>query len=268
MTTSGNGRTQVVAPQEIGIAYSETEMHGRLLFAGEHRCDGRECEDAAHFRREVKRLAERLTRAAHRLAAELDLPPPRFEVSVPAKSEPGTLSSAAGSVVIFDGLRKIGFEEPALAFVLAREMGHVMSRHHEENSATNVIASVVAALLLPVGNLLRGAAAMVPTTAGSTAAATVASMAGSSIVKGMYRSDQLREADHLALRLLIEAGWTPVQVADALHAATLRPTEADWTAELLASKARLDQIAMGPPGLMPATVADASATVRAAVAVK
>lgn len=268
MTTSGSGRTQVVAPQEIGIAYSETELQGRLLFTAEHYCDGRECEEAASFRREVRLLAERLGRAARQLAPELELPPPRFHVSVPSKNELGTLSSAAGSVVVFDGLRQVGFEEPALAFLVAREMGHVMSRHHEENSAANVIVSVAAALLLPVGNLLRGAAAVLPTTGGTTAATTVASMAGSSIVKGMYRPDQLREADHIALRLMIKAGWTPIQVADALHAATPRLTDQGWMAELLASKARLDQITMGPPWLMPSTVADASATVRSTIAVE
>ncbi len=268
MATSGSGRTQLLAPQDVGIAYSETELQGRLLFTPEHYCDGRDCEDAASFRREIRLLSGRLTKAARQLAPRLDLPPPRFAVSVPSKGEVGTLSSAAGSVVIFGGLRQVGFEEPALAFLVAREMGHVLSRHHEENSAANVMMSVAAALLFPVGNLLRGAAAILPTGGGATAATTVASMAGSSIVKGMYRPDQLREADHLALQLMIEAGWTPIQVADALHAAVPRLRDEGWMGELLISKARLDQITMGPPWLMPSAVADAGAALPAVVAIE
>lgn len=267
VATSGSGRTQLLAPQDVGIAYSETELHGRLLFTAEHYCEGRDCEDAASFRREIRLLGGRLSQAARRLAPRLDLSPPQFAVSVPSKGEVGTLSSAAGSVVIFGGLRQVGFEEPALAFLIAREMGHVMSRHHEENSAANVMMSVAAALLLPVSNLLRGAAAILPTGSGATAATTVASMAGSSIIKGMYRPDQLREADHLALQLMIEAGWTPMQVADALHAAAPRLGGDGWMGELRVSKARLDQITMGPPWLMPSAVADAGATLTAVVAV-
>jgi predicted Zn-dependent protease len=267
-TASGSGRTQVLAPQEIGIAYSETELQGRLLFTAEHYCDGRDCEDAALFRREIRSLSGRLAKAARELAPELELPLARFHVSVAPKSEFGTLSSAAGSVVIFGGLRNVGFEEPALAFLVAREMGHVLSRHHEENSAANVIMSVAAALLFPVGNLLRGAAAILPTSGGATAATTMASMAGSSILKGMYRSDQLREADHLALQLMIQAGWTPFQVADALHAAAPRLKDEGWMGELLLSKERLDQLTMGPPWLMPSTMADASARSAAALAIE
>ena len=42
-----------------------------------------------------------------------------------------------------------------------REMGHVLSRHQEENSAINISVSVAAALVMPMAAVLRGAAATI-----------------------------------------------------------------------------------------------------------
>lgn len=254
--TSDYGRTQFVAPQGIGVAYSEVELQAQLALSADAACQGRDCEAAAAFRREVRQVGSRLVKAVRELAPELNTSVPSFYISVPAKSDLGTLSSAAGSVAVFDGLREIGFEEPALAFIVAREMGHVLARHHEENTATNVFFSVAAAVFLPVANLIRGAAAAIPATTTMTATTTMASMAGSHILKGFYKPDQLREADMLALRIMIRAGWTPAEVDDALQAAEPRIKDEGWMSELRVSKARLDQITMGPPWLLPAGMAN------------
>lgn len=257
VTTSDYGRTQFVAPQGIGVAYSEIEMQAQLALKSDAACQGKECEAVAAFRREVHQLGTRLAKAARNLSVEAKTPAPYFYVQVPAKGEQGTLSSAGGSIVVFDGLRAVGFEEPALAFLVAREMGHVLARHHEENSATNIAFSIAATLLLPVANIVRGAAATLPATTAITATTTAASVAGSSILKGVYRPEQLREADTLALRIMIRAGWTPMEVADALQAAAPRLKDEGWMSELLVSKNRLDQITMGPPWLLPTNIADA-----------
>lgn len=251
-TTSDYGRTRFVAPQSVGIAYSEVEMQAQLALSADASCAGKDCEAAAAFRREVRQVGARLVKAAKELEPELNTSVPSFHIWVPAKSDQGTLSSAAGSVAVFDGLREVGFDEAALAFFVAREMGHVLGRHHEENSAVNVFVSVAVALVLPVANLIRGAAAAVPATTAMTATTTVASMAGSHILKGFYKPDQLREADMLALRIMVRAGWTPAEVADALQAAEPRIKDEGWMSELRISKARLDQITMGPPWPLPA----------------
>ncbi|OHC70671.1 MAG: hypothetical protein A2045_12655 [Rhodocyclales bacterium GWA2_65_20] len=255
--TSDHGRMQFVAPQGVGIAYSEVEMQAQLAMGADASCQGKDCEAAVAFRREVRQLGARLVMAVGELAPELNTAVPPFYIWVPAKSDQGTLSSAAGNVAVFDGLREVGFDEPALAFLIAREMGHVLGRHHEENTAASVFFSVAAALVLPVANLIRGAAAAIPATTTLTATTTVASMAGSRILRDTYKPDQLREADMLALRIMVRAGWTPAEVADALQAAEPRIQDEGWMSELLVSKARLDQIAMGPPWLLPAAVADA-----------
>lgn len=247
-----------VAPQPLSAAYSEIEMQAQLALAADASCTGAECEAAAAFRREVSRLGGRLAQAARGLSAEPDFAAPHFYFQVPAKSDQGTLSSATGSIVVFDGLREVAFAEPALAFLIAREMGHVIGRHHDENSGANVFFSIAAALVLPVTNLIRGAAAALPETGAMTATTTAASMAGSRILRSYYRPDQLREADALALKIMARAGWTPVDVADALQAAAPRLQDEGWMGELRVSKARLDQLTMGPPWLPPATdVADA-----------
>lgn len=270
-TTSQSGRTQFVVPKQVGAAYSEIELQAMLTLAPDSACAAKTidkaCEAAVSFRRQVQQIGSRLGRAARDLRGELGRPVPYFQVLVPAKEEQGTLSSAGGTVVVFDGLRALDFQEPALAFVVAREMGHVLAEHHEENSATSLMMSAAITLALPMANLLRGAAAVSTTAAtatastsvAATAATTAASVAGTRVLKSLYRPDQLREADMLALRLMVRAGWTPMEVADALQAAAPRLKEEGWMEELLVSKQRLDQITMGPPWLLPSTVADARA---------
>lgn len=277
-TTSQSGRTQFVVPKQVGAAYSEIELQAMLTLAPDSACAAKTadkaCEAAVTFRRQVQQIASRLGRAARDMRGELGRPVPYFQVMVPAKEEQGTLSSAGGTVVVFDGLRSLDFQEPALAFIVAREMGHVLAEHHEENSATSLMMSVAITLALPMANLLRGAAAVSTTTAATatattsvaaTAATTAASVAGTRVLKSLYRPEQLREADLLALRLMVRAGWTPMEVADALQAAAPRLKEEGWMEELLVSKQRLDQITMGPPWLLPSTVAAAGSSTVAAV---
>lgn len=257
-TTSPSGRTQFVAPTEVGAVYSEVGLQTQLAFASEAYCSDKECASVAAFQRQVERLGYRLGNAAHEIAPDLGLSPPGFIVSSPTKRDIGTLSSASGSLVVFDGLRRLELSEPALAFLIAREMGHIMGRHHEENSATNIAVSVVVALLFPVAGILQqGTTAAVSSTAAGLSAgvaSTAISFAGSHVVKAMYRDEQLREADAYALRIMEKAGWTPDEVAEALDAVGPRIAEGEgWLAELRTSKGRLDQIVMGPAWPLPAT---------------
>lgn len=263
-TTTESGRSRFVVPKQVSEAYTEVELRAMLMLAPESVCADAECEAAKVFERQVAQIGRRLARAA-RETDGLPADMPEFQFLVPAKDEQGTLSSTSGSIVVFDGLRRLELDEPALAFVVAREMGHVLSGHHEENSATSLIISVVATVALPVTTVLRGGyatlsslmTALTTTSASATVATTAASLAGNRIVKGLYRSDQLREADTVALKLLHRAGWTPMEVADALHFAQPRLGDEGWLGELRLSKTRLDSITAGPPWLMPSTIAEA-----------
>lgn len=267
--TTESGRSRFVVPKQVSDVYTEVELRAMLALTPEATCTDTECEAADVFQRQVTQIGQRLVRATHGMDG-LPAERPEFQFLVPAKAEQGTLSSTTGNIVVFDGLRKLELDEAALAFVLAREMGHVLAGHHEENSATSLMISVVATVALPVTAVLRGGyatlsslmTALTTTSASATVATTAASLAGNRIVKGVYRPEQLREADALALRLMQRAGWSSMEVADALHFAQPRLGNEGWHGELRLSKARLDSITAGPPWLMPSTIAEASQVAR------
>ena len=253
LATSGNGRTQLVAPQPLGAAYSDVSLQRSLLLAESRACRPDTCGAVAAFNRQVQRVGERLVRAA---AEEVRKEPlPRFDIRLLDTVERGTASSAAGAVVVHGGTRELNLEEPALAFLLAREIGHVSARHHDEDSATSLTFSLLGTMLFPVGNLLRGAAAAITATDGLTLATTAASVAGANAFKSTYRSEQLREADIAALQLAVRAGWNLDEIADAVAAVAPQLRDEGWSGELLVSKTRLDHIVAGPPWPVPDEVA-------------
>jgi len=244
----------MVAPDDLGVLYSTVEMQAKLAFTPDVQCEDRACDAAQAFRQTVQKLTERLGKGVALLAAESQQALPPFNVNVASKNDIGTLSSAAGNIVVFDGVRGLELPEPLLAFLIAREMGHIIAKHHEENSATSIGISVVVALLFPVANLLRGAeAAYLATATTSSLASTAVSFAGSRIVKGLYESEQQREADTVALQIMANAGWTAYEVAAALYAVSPRLTGAGWMAELQESKNWLDRMTMGPPAVLAAS---------------
>ncbi|MRR10604.1 hypothetical protein EG831_11150, partial [bacterium] len=220
--------------------------------AADSNCKGKECEAQSVFRQQVRRVSRRLSDSAFVLYPELRKRFPTFYYSVPAKKEQGTLSTASGGIVVLDGLRDFELNDAALAFFMAREMGHVVSRHHEENSTTSIVVSIAAQLLFPVANLIRGAAALPLSGTLVTATTTAASIAGSRVLKSAYRPEQCREADMVAFRILSQAGWEATEIADALNAlAPKLVKDAGWAEEFRGSKYRFDQIVSGPPALLP-----------------
>jgi Zn-dependent protease with chaperone function len=167
------------------------------------------------------------------------------------KAEPGTTSNASGTVVVFSGTRALELSDPALAFILAREMGHVIGHHHNENTATRIIVSVLAQVLLPVSGLFRAlallpAASSAATASATTATATAASFLGSSAVIATYWPQQLAEADTIALTVLARLGYDPQETADALAEAEQRLGDSSWPQDLRASSGHVAQIAQGP----------------------
>lgn len=241
--TGEAGRARLVVPSELGAAYSDVELQAQLALTADADCALDGCGTAETFRVHVGHLGERLAMAAAALSADLRLGAPRFEVVAPGKDDIGTLSSASGSIVVFDGVRALGLADAALAFLIAREMGHVIARHHEENTATGIAVSVAVAILFPVTGLLQGVEAAYTA---STLATTATSFAGSRVVRAFYREDQRREADAYAMLILARAGWTPRDVSRALHAAAPRLAGEGWLEELHASRHWLDAIVSGP----------------------
>lgn len=256
--TSPGGRTQVMAPaalQGFSAVYSEFDMNLLLVTAADApSCVAAECVADRVFDQRILALGRRLADTAFRQHADLQLRFPRFEFIVADKLDAGAASSAAGTVVIFRGVRRLELDDAALAFVLAREMNHIIAGHHDENVTTSILVAVAAQIFLPVfniGSLFSATTAAATTAASSTATssavASVASFAGSRVLRANDRPLQVREAEAMAMSLLAAAGWDGREVSDQLQA--LRPAmqeEAEWTAELRESTLRIASLMQGP----------------------
>jgi predicted Zn-dependent protease len=202
-------------------------------------------------------LGRRLADAAFRQHPELYLRIPRFEFIVADKAEPGAASSSGGTVIVYRGLQRMNLDDAVLAFVLAREMSHVIAGHHDENVAASVLVAVAAQIIFPVlniGALFAGGAATAAagsaasSVVGTTAVTSAASFLGSRAVRASYRPQQEREAEIMAMKLMAAAGWEGFEVSEKLE--SLRPTlpgETSWALDLQESALRVAGLMQGPP---------------------
>ncbi len=253
-STSPYGRSQFTVPQPVSEVYSEVNMRLQLATTADarYKCTESECDASEDFEMRVARLGKRLADKAFELYPDLHERIGRFEFVTSDKAEPGTTSNASGTVVVFSGTRALELSDPALAFILAREMGHVIGRHHNENTATRIIVSVLAQVLLPVSGLfhalalLQGASSAAAASA-TTATATAGSFLGSRAVIATYWPQQLAGADTIALTVLARLGYDPQETADALAEAEQRLAgDSSWPQDLRASSGHVAQIAQGP----------------------
>jgi hypothetical protein len=265
-STSPYGRAQLTVPQPVSSVYSEVNMRLQLVttFDAKTQCAESECDASKAFDLRVASLGEILSAKAFELYPEARERIGQFEFVIAEKAEPGTTSNAGGTVVIFGGTRALDLSDAALAFVLAREMGHVIASHHNENTATKIIIGILAQVLLPVTGIVRSlalipgassAAAATATTASATAGgsaaavtatATAASFLGSKAVISAYWPKQLEEADSVALTVMARTGFSPQDTADALAAVEARFGDGSWLQDLRASSEHVAQIAQGP----------------------
>lgn len=240
-TSSPQNRLHTVVPDSVSAVYSEIGMRLYLVTeANTTPCIEMECEFDRAFDQRVLRLGAHLAQSAFEIYPDLAKRFGRFEFVIAEKSDTGSTSSAAGTVVIFRGVQKLHLDEEALAFVIAREMGHIIARHHDEDAATNILFTVAAQVLMPfasiIGNisnsttLLQTASATSTVTA--TAAASAASFVGSRVVIASYKSGQLHEADVVAMDLLASMGWNRGEVSDALTASAQVIGDDKWSKDL------------------------------------
>lgn len=271
--TSPEGRQQLVAPpalQGFSAVYSEFDMHLQLVTAASAPpCQEAVCAADRAFDQRILALGRRLADVAFRQNVDLHLRFPRFDIVVADKVDPGAASSAAGTVVIYRGVRHLELDDAALAFVLAREMSHIIGGHHDENVTTSILVAVAAQILFPVlniGALFSGSAATAAATSAAsstvatTAVASAASFAGSRALRASDRPLQVREAEAMAMRLLAAAGWNGRDVSDQLQAMRpALPDEAEWSRELRESTQRIASLMQGPILQDPAEARDQTA---------
>jgi hypothetical protein len=145
---------------------------------------------------QVRRLAAALQDGAQRLYPDLAKRVPgllggQFDVYVVDGNSPGSTSSANGRIALNSAL---GARQPYdhwMAFVIAREMGHVIARHHEENSSAGIATSVLLNMVLPGSGWLKSAI----------------SAGGSGIAAKSQKEAQAAEADAMAFELLRAGGF-------------------------------------------------------------
>jgi hypothetical protein len=155
-----------------------------------------------------------------------------FNVGVDPDLGISTGSSARGRIALGKGIASLAPEDDVIAFLVAREMAHVIARHDEEDSGARIVFSALTTLL-PVTLIVR----------------VIASTLGSGALMGSWAEQQRREADEIALALLVRAGRSPSSVSRALAGGLRKDLlpEGDWSARYLESAARVAVAAAQEP---------------------
>jgi predicted Zn-dependent protease len=244
-----DGRTQPAAPKHISAVYSQFQMKMRLLMARDaprgEECAGREC-----FDHRVAELGHRIARAAYEAYPELGCQVSSLEFVVADKEDPATLSTALGRIVVFRGVERVAYTDAALAFILAREIGHVVAQHHEHNAAYGLFVSGLAHILLPVTSLAKaisesiagvGAAVSTSATVAANASVSATSTVASHAAVEIQARTQQDEADDVAIRILARMGIDGLHIRRSFGKAAPTPGN-DWIAKLFNSIDRLGDL--------------------------
>ncbi len=221
-------------------------------------CATARCVHPQAFEHRVEELGARLAQATFGIFPETGERVEQFEFDIANKNKPGTTSNATGRIVIFNGTQALQPDDTALAFLIAREMGRVIGQHHDENSATRILISVVAGVLFPTSNLFSTTAlsqTAYSSTLAASAASTAASMVGSKLALDNLKPEQLSEADSIALALLTHIGMKPRDVAASLARMKEVPGQDAWSRDFYASVERVQAIKGGAPEIQVAEAA-------------
>ena len=189
-TTSPTGRTQVVG----GVSPQELNQLGAQAFA-EVKAQKRQTTDARQ-QRAVQCIVSAITR---QLPAGYQS---GWETAVFQDNEPNAFALPGGKVGVYTGIFSVARDQNQLAGVIAHEIGHVISRHHEERITRQMGAQgavqVLGALLGSRYGEGAGNAAM---QGGSVLAQTGFLLPGS--------RQQETEADVVGQQLMAQAGFDP-----------------------------------------------------------
>ena len=232
------GRDQILALPAVQVAYADVGFAlatGARLVAAPPRCepDCGSLEGPAKFAGRVETIGTQLETAARGMSPELFGRIDRFRIEVNGSLGVGTASSAGGRIALGSGLARLEPTDTVIAFLIAREMAHVIARHAEENSGATIVTSMF-------GMLLPGISAI---------ARFVASTLGSSALKSSWATQQQREADEIAVALLERTGRSIFSVALGLESGVThaRLPDDEWGVRFVESTQRVALIAASPP---------------------
>ena len=234
-----------IVPDSISDIYSDVDMRVRLAAKPNAApCVAAGCELYHEFDARVQKLGAQLSASAFSMYPTLRKRVPQFTFSVIDKKEPGTASNGAGKIVLFRGLQQYELSDDALGFIMAREMGHVIAKHHSKNTYTKLIISALAAVAFPAFAVIGASSAAAQATTASTlltsAASTATSMVGSEVALAKMKPSQLAESDAIALMLLSNQDWDMYSVASILQFD--ETNQNSWTQDLKISNTQLHKV--------------------------
>lgn len=236
-------RAQLTAPTFVSAVYSDTSLRLMLAVAPNAlgACEQSACPDRVAFDQRVAETGARLSEAAFRLYPQLADRIPGFRFSVEDKADPATASTANGLVVVMRGASSLAPDDETLAFLMAREIGHVVAGHHEETTGASLVVSALSTLFLPVANVAKvlGTLFSGVSTAAASVSVTAASFAGSRALAEAYRPRQREEADDIAVELLVERGFDGGAIARGFARVDLSAPPTRWVGDLRASVQRI-----------------------------
>jgi hypothetical protein len=190
-------------------------------------------EQLARFKRQVERIGSELGAEANRFAPESVQRIGTFQIGVVADIDGGTGSNSRGRIAISSQLARLDPTDDVVAFLIAREMGHVIARHDEEDAGARMAFSALTALVPGASMIAR----------------FVASTLGSFGVTRTWARQQRREADDLALSLLARTDRSRAVIALNLRAGLARGQLRgnQWSVQLVESIERVNAIGRPRP---------------------
>lgn len=169
-----------------------------------------------------------------------------WEVALFQKDEPNAFALPGGKVGVYTGIFRVAQNQDQLAAVVAHEIGHVISRHHDERITRQMEAQTLVGL----------AGAIVGSKYGSNAANAV-SQYGAAGAQALFLLPNSRaqesEADVVGQQLMAKAGFDPRQAVNLwqnmIAAGGNRPPE--WLSTHPDPQSRLGELSSRAAGLMP-----------------
>jgi Zn-dependent protease with chaperone function len=229
------GRSQILALPALQAVHADvgfTLSSGmRRMAAAPASCEA-ECKRAearAELAARVEEIGAELQVAARGIAPELFVRIEGFRVELSESLGTGSGSSAAGRIVLGAELVALEPTDVAIAFLIAREMAHVIARHDEEDSGASILFSALGYLLPGVGVFGR----------------LIATSLGAGALQRSWATQQRIEADAIAVALLERSGTSAAVAASELVEGIDRKRLPDdaWGARYLESAQRVAGIA-------------------------
>ena len=225
---------------DISDFYSDIDMRMRLATKPNGVvCSGDVCLSNQVFDAQVQAIGQSLANSAYEIYPELKKKTPKFEFSVADKKDLGSASNGSGKVVIFRGVQNLDLGDEALSFLVAREMGHVIGRHHKSNAKTKLLFTVLTGVLFPAVSILSASSAAAQVSTATTlltsAASTATSFLGSEVAIARIKPTQLSEADDISLGLMEDKGLTKADLSQSLAFIVENENPSAWEKDLYQS---------------------------------